>query len=113
MAAVEPLRALHYDVDRLGGLQDVLAPPYDVIDGAQRARLEARSPYNVVRIDLPVGENRYQTAARTLAEWKREGVIDSARAGGSWRESGSRSTAPGVSARTSSRMRPPSRIGSS
>ena len=77
MAAVEALRALHYDVDRLGGLQDVLAPPYDVIDGAQRARLEARSPYNVVRIDLPLGEDRYQTAARTLAEWQREGVIDS------------------------------------
>ncbi len=75
MAAVEPLRALHYDVDRLGGLQDVLAPPYDVIDSAQRAALEARSPYNVVRIDLPVGEDRYETAARTLAAWRSGGVI--------------------------------------
>ena len=41
MADVEPLRALRYDLERTGGLQDVLAPPYDVIDGQQRAELEA------------------------------------------------------------------------
>ena len=53
MAEIEPLRALHYDLDKTGGLQPVVAPPYDVIDAEQRAELEARSPYNVVRIDLP------------------------------------------------------------
>ena len=30
-----------------------MSPPYDVIDAAQRAQLAARSPYNVVEIDLP------------------------------------------------------------
>ena len=29
------------------------SPPYDVIDPEQRAELAARSPYNVVRVDLP------------------------------------------------------------
>ena len=33
-------------------LDDVIAPPYDVIGPDERARLEARSPWNVVRIDL-------------------------------------------------------------
>ncbi len=75
MADVEPLRALHYDLDRTGGLQDVIAPPYDVIDDAQRADLEASSPYNVVRIDLPVGIHPYDNAARLLAAWRDEGVI--------------------------------------
>src|SRR6516225_8769908 len=75
MADVEPLRALHYDLKRTGGLQDVVAPPYDVIDGQQRAELEARSPYNVVRIDLPTGENPYDEAAHQLADWRRSGVI--------------------------------------
>jgi uncharacterized protein (DUF1015 family) len=46
-----------------------------VIDSEQRAALEARSPYNVVRIDLPVGESPYQEAARQLAEWRSEGLI--------------------------------------
>ncbi len=75
MAEVQPLQALHYDVERLGGLQDVLAPPYDVIDPAQRAQLAARSPYNAVHIDLPVGEDRYREAAETLESWRSEGVI--------------------------------------
>jgi uncharacterized protein (DUF1015 family) len=75
MADVEPLRALHYDLERTGGLQDVVAPPYDVIDADQRAELEARSPYNVVRIDLPVGDHPYETAAKQLAAWEDDGVI--------------------------------------
>ena len=75
MADVEPLRALHYDLDRTGGLQDVVAPPYDVIDAEQRSRLESRSAYNVVRIDLPIGEDPYENAARQLSEWRDEGVI--------------------------------------
>jgi uncharacterized protein (DUF1015 family) len=75
VAEIEPLRALHYDLDKTGGLQPVLAPPYDVIDADQRADLEARSPYNVVRIDLPVGDDPYAEAARLLSEWHEQGVV--------------------------------------
>ncbi len=75
MADIEPLRALHYDLERTGGLQDVLAPPYDVIGPEQRGELEARSPYNVVQIDLPVGSDPYDAAARKLREWRTQGVI--------------------------------------
>ncbi len=75
MAQIEPLRALHYNLEKTGGLQDVVAPPYDVIDPAQRAELEARSPYNVVRIDLPQGDDPYEAAAEELAAWRAEQVI--------------------------------------
>ncbi len=75
MANVEPLKALHYNLEKIGGLQDVIAPPYDVIGPEMRARLAAASPYNVVRIDLPEGEDPYETAGRTLAEWREEEVI--------------------------------------
>jgi uncharacterized protein (DUF1015 family) len=75
MADVQPLRALHYNLERTGGLQDVLAPPYDVIDPEQRKMLEARSPYNVVRIDLPVGGDPYEAAARQLALWRADEII--------------------------------------
>ncbi|MDQ6817328.1 MAG: DUF1015 domain-containing protein, partial [Actinomycetota bacterium] len=75
MGEIQPLRALHYDLERVGGLENVLAPPYDVIDEAQRAELEGRSPYNAVRIDLPVGGDRYRGAARTLADWRSKGVV--------------------------------------
>ncbi|MFZ0087889.1 MAG: DUF1015 family protein [Solirubrobacteraceae bacterium] len=76
MAEIQPIRALRYALDRTNGLQDVVAPPYDVIDDAQRAALEARSPYNVVRIDLPRGgDDRYERAAGLLADWRRDRVV--------------------------------------
>jgi uncharacterized protein (DUF1015 family) len=75
MAQIEPLRALHYNLEKTGGLQDVIAPPYDVIDPAQRGELEGRSPYNVVRIDLPLGHDPYESAGRELATWREHNVI--------------------------------------
>lgn len=79
MAQIAPLTALHYELARTGGLQPVVAPPYDVIDAAQRAELEARSPYNVVRIDLPQapdeGGDPYAHAKALLDDWKRDGVL--------------------------------------
>ena len=79
MADVQPLRALHYDLAKVGSLAGVAAPPYDVIDPEQRADLAARSPYNVVRIDLPEGDpggrDPYSNAALTFEHWREEGAI--------------------------------------
>jgi uncharacterized protein (DUF1015 family) len=76
MADVQPFRALHYDLDRVGGLAPVVAPPYDVIDAEQRAALVRRSPHNVVEIDLPQGDgDPYAHAAELLERWRREGVL--------------------------------------
>jgi uncharacterized protein (DUF1015 family) len=78
VADIEPLCALHYDPARAGDLTDLVSPPYDVIDAADRARLLERSPHNVVEIDLPQaddGEDPYAHAARTLARWRLDGVI--------------------------------------
>ncbi|HEX4033878.1 MAG TPA: DUF1015 domain-containing protein [Solirubrobacteraceae bacterium] len=76
MADVQPLRALHYDLAAAGPLRDLIAPPYDVIDSEQRAALLARSPNNVVEIDLPIGgENPYADAAEQFDAWQRSGVL--------------------------------------
>jgi len=75
MADVRPLRALHYDQAAAGPLQDLVAPPYDVIDAEQRAMLEARSPHNVVRVDLPSGEDPYASAAATFSAWQDAGAV--------------------------------------
>jgi uncharacterized protein (DUF1015 family) len=76
MAEVLPFRALHYDLDRVGGLQSVVAPPYDVIDAAQRAELVSRSPHNVVEIDLPQSEgDPYEHAAQVFEQWQRDGTL--------------------------------------
>jgi uncharacterized protein (DUF1015 family) len=75
MAEVQPFKALHYNLAAVPSLGAVTAPPYDVIDAAQRAALLARSPLNVVEIDLPIGEDRYEHAAEMLEAWTLEGVL--------------------------------------
>src|SRR5215211_8753414 len=76
MADVQPFRALHYDLDAAGVLQALAAPPYDVIDDAQRAELVARSPYNVVEIDLPRADgDPYAHAAEVFEAWQRDGIL--------------------------------------
>src|SRR3954470_3987895 len=76
MADVEPLQALHYDLSKVGGLQPVAAPPYDVIDAAQRQELLGRSPYNVVEVDLPQnGGDPYAHAADVLRQWSKDGIV--------------------------------------
>jgi uncharacterized protein (DUF1015 family) len=79
MADVQPLRALHYDPAVTGSLADVVAPPYDVIDAEQRAGLIARSPYNVVAVDLPQGEpggrDPYDSASELFETWQLQGVL--------------------------------------
>jgi uncharacterized protein (DUF1015 family) len=79
MAEILPLTALHYDLARAGALRQLIAPPYDVIDADLRAQLAARSPHNVVHVDLPeaTAANRdpYANAAHILGEWERDGIL--------------------------------------
>ncbi len=79
MAEIEPLRALHYDLSQVGPLSEVVAPPYDVIDVAQREELLSRSPYNVVAVDLPQGElsgrDPYEHAGEQFESWQVHGAV--------------------------------------
>ena len=72
MAVVKPFRALRYDQDVAGPLESLVAPPYDVISEEQRAELQARSRYNVVRLTLPESEEQ---AAAELNSWLANGVL--------------------------------------
>jgi uncharacterized protein (DUF1015 family) len=78
MAEIAPLTPLRYDFGRrAGGLESVVAPPYDVISPDERAALAARDPYNVVRLILPEGEGdaKYSRAAELLERWREEGAL--------------------------------------
>jgi uncharacterized protein (DUF1015 family) len=70
---IRPFRALRYDLSRVDA-EDVVAPPYDVIDRAGREALLARSPYNVVRLILP-GAGNEAMVLELLAQWEAEGVL--------------------------------------
>lgn len=77
MPRFEPFPGIRYDLARVD-LGRVIAPPYDVIDAAQRAELVARDPHNAVRIDLPSeddGEGRYDAARALMETWQADGVL--------------------------------------
>jgi uncharacterized protein (DUF1015 family) len=73
----EPFAGVRYDTERVS-LDDVVAPPYDVIGPDEREELGARSPWNVVHVDLSQpseGRDRYQDARCRFDEWLAEGVL--------------------------------------
>jgi uncharacterized protein (DUF1015 family) len=73
---VVPFRGERYAArDRLGAL---LAPPYDVLSRAERARYAAGDPHNIVHLMLPEappGGDRYAHAAALLATWRDAKVL--------------------------------------
>jgi uncharacterized protein (DUF1015 family) len=78
MAGVRPFRALRYDPERVASFDDVITPPFDVIDETARADLRARSPHNYVRLILPEAEGAgspYDTARAELDRWLADGVM--------------------------------------
>jgi uncharacterized protein (DUF1015 family) len=73
MADVKPFRAERYDQAKAGPLDQLVAPPYDVITRQEREEYRARSPYNVVHLTLPDDE---EEAARDLGAWRSAGVLE-------------------------------------
>jgi len=54
-------------------LTELVAPPYDVIPDADIARYIDRSPHNIIRLTRPGHD--YDSAARTLDAWLRDGTL--------------------------------------
>ncbi|MBO0694257.1 MAG: DUF1015 family protein, partial [Acidimicrobiaceae bacterium] len=55
MPRFEPFAGLRYTTDLAGSIDDVSCPPYDAITPERRLELMARSPYNMVRLEVPEG----------------------------------------------------------
>ena len=76
MPRFEPFRALRYHPTL--ALDEVSAPPYDVLSGDDVEALRGRSPSNVTWVDVPMpadGPDPYATAAATMQRWIAEGVL--------------------------------------
>jgi uncharacterized protein (DUF1015 family) len=79
MPRFSPFRGLRYDPAVIP-LAQAIAPPYDVIEPAERMRLATRSSFNSVHLELPdadlrAGLDRYQVAAHLLTAWRTDGVL--------------------------------------
>lgn len=72
----EPFTALRFNPTL--PLDDVAAPPYDVLSGADVQALLSRHPRNIVAIDVPLesdGPGRYEQAGQRLHDWVDEGTL--------------------------------------
>ncbi len=83
MARIAPLRGLRYNPARIARMEDVVSPPYDVIDEHARIALFKKNPYNMVQLDLTksvdagtlASDDRYQQARETFERWQGEEVL--------------------------------------
>jgi uncharacterized protein (DUF1015 family) len=70
-----PFPALRYSDPEI---DDLIAPPYDVLSDADLDELGGRSPWNITHVDVPresAGPDRYAAAAATLESWIDAGVM--------------------------------------
>ncbi len=83
MADIQAFRGLRYDLAKVGSLESVVAPPYDVIDSQLQDELYERNEYNAVRLilnrgdDLLEGQSVYDRAAELLKKWRRDEILKS------------------------------------
>lgn len=82
MALIAPFRALRYNPAKIQHLEEVVTPPYDVIDLVAQAAFAAKNPYNMIHLDLSknfsadqLTEARYLQAKDTFAKWQQEEVL--------------------------------------
>ncbi len=77
MPGFSPFRGVRYNAEG-GYVDDVIAPPYDVISASDREALVARSEHNAVRLEFPAaedGRDRYEVAASLWQSWQDERIL--------------------------------------
>ncbi|TEB16160.1 hypothetical protein Psfp_01587 [Pelotomaculum sp. FP] len=82
MAIIIPIQGLRYNPAKAAKLDEVVTPPYDVIDAAAQEGFYQRHPYNIIRLEygriLPGDDetnNRYTRASADLSAWLKEEVL--------------------------------------
>ncbi|HEX9122011.1 MAG TPA: DUF1015 domain-containing protein [Actinomycetota bacterium] len=82
MSRVSPFVGLLFDRSRVGPLERVTTPPYDVISPAEQRRFVDASPHNIIRLDLAESlpgdgdvTDKYRRAACEYRHWRDEGIL--------------------------------------
>lgn len=75
MAIINPFPALRFDTSAAGRIEELTCPPYDIINETDLQSYLNTNPYNVIRLELPKGQNPYETAQALLQDWEAKGVL--------------------------------------
>ncbi len=82
MARIAPLRGLRYNPAKIANMEEVVSPPYDVIDPQSQQALARKNPYNMIHLDLTkslaaedLTEERYLRVRDIFENWQREDIL--------------------------------------
>ena len=82
MVEIKPFKSIMYSKQKVGCLDDVMSPPYDIISPGMQDELYKKSEFNVVRLILGKrfpddngGVNCYTRAKKFLDSWLKQGVL--------------------------------------
>ncbi len=73
MAIIKPIRPLRFTDKK--NVETCVCPPYDIISDKEREEIVKRNNHNIVVLEKPEGENKYENAASLLKEWINEGIL--------------------------------------
>jgi uncharacterized protein (DUF1015 family) len=82
MVDIAPFKGVLFNQKKTGPINQITAPPYDVISLEQQDELYIKNPYNVVRLILEKQypeddekKNRYTRSASTFKSWLEDGIL--------------------------------------
>ena len=75
LALVKGFRGLRFNTEKSGDISIVVCPPYDIISEEQRLQYIKQNEYNIIRLELPKGDNPYESAKTVLDKWLENGIL--------------------------------------
>lgn len=75
MAIIKAYKGLRFNCEKAGKIDELVCPPYDIINDEQREGYIQTNPHNIIRLELPNGENRYSQASEILESWLSDGTL--------------------------------------
>lgn len=74
MAEIKAFKGMRYS-ENAGNIKELCCPPYDIISDSQREEYLKQNQYNIIRLELPKGEEPYKNASEILKMWQEKGVL--------------------------------------
>lgn len=74
MADIKAFKGLRFS-EEAGEISTLCCPPYDIISEEERLAFLDNNENNIIRLELPKGEDPYNEAAKVLEDWENRGVL--------------------------------------
>lgn len=75
MADIKAFKGMRFNTEIAGEIAKLCCPPYDIISEEERLEFISDNENNIIRLELPKGENPYGDAAAILKDWEDKGVL--------------------------------------